>query len=75
MRVIKSTMIAVAAALLMCACSGEKDQKKEKGKIEAMAEQTGHEAAKAIKTPIEKADAAADLAAQRAKEINEQIKK
>lgn len=68
----KISMIAVAAALLLWSCSDNNEQEKEKGKIETMTEQAGQEAVRAIKTPREKADTAADAASQRAKEMNEQ---
>ena len=72
MRFIKAALIAVIATLLLCSCSSDNDQKKEKGKIEAMTEKAGQDAVKAIKTPVEKAQTAADVAEKRAKEMAEQ---
>lgn len=71
MRVPKSLLVAVAAVLLLCSCSDSKKQEEEKGKIEAMTEQMGKDAVQAIKTPMEKAQAAADAASEKAKEANE----
>lgn len=71
MRFIKSALIAVAAVMLLCSCSSGNDEEKEKGKIEAMTEKAGQEAVKAIKTPIEKTQTAADVAEKRAKEMDE----
>ena len=71
MRFSKSVLIAVAAAILLCSCSSGNDDEKKKGKIEAMTEQAGQEAVRAIKTPIEKAQTVADKEAQRAKEMEE----
>ncbi|MHB8809564.1 MAG: hypothetical protein ACYC9M_06070 [Desulfobulbaceae bacterium] len=71
MRFIKAALIAVTATLLLCSCSNDNDQKKEKGKIEAMTEKAGQDAVKAIKTPMEKAQTAADVAEKRTKEMNE----
>ena len=68
---IKSALIAVATTMLLCSCSGGNDQEKEKGKIEAMTEKAGQDAVKAIKTPVEKAQTAADIAEKRAKEMAE----
>lgn len=45
---------------------------KEKGKIEAMTEKAGEDAVKAIKTPMEKAQTATDIAEKRAGEMAEQ---
>lgn len=72
MRFIKSALTVVAATLLLCSCSSGNDQEKEKGKIEAMTEKAGQDAVKAIKTPMEKAQTAADVAEKRAKEMAEQ---
>ena len=72
MRFIKAALVVVAVALLLCSCSSDKDQDKEKGKIEAMTEKAGQDAVKAIKTPVEKAQTAADVAEKRAKEMAEQ---
>lgn len=72
MQMRKSTLIALAAALLLWSCSGNDDQEKEKGKIEAMTEQAGQQAAQAIKAPLEKAEAVADAEEQRVKEMAEQ---
>lgn len=71
MRFIKAALTAVVATLLLCSCSGDNDQKKEKGKIEAMTEKAGQDAVKAIKAPVEKAQTAAAEAEKRAKEMDE----
>lgn len=72
MHCIKSVLLAVAATILLGACSSDNNQEKEKGKIEAMTEQAGQEAAQAIKAPIEKAESAADMADKRVKDMAEQ---
>lgn len=71
MQFIKSALTAATALLLLCSCSGGSDDEKEKGRIEAMTEKAGQDAVKAIKTPLEKAQTAADVAEKRTKEMAE----
>ncbi|MFZ5797085.1 MAG: hypothetical protein ACYCYR_01755 [Desulfobulbaceae bacterium] len=68
----KSVLMVITAALFLCSCSGGDDQEQEKGRIEAMTEKAGQDAVKAIKTPIEKAQAMADQETRRAREMEEQ---
>lgn len=71
MQFIKLALTAATAALFLCSCSSGSDDEKEKGRIEAMTEKAGQEAVKAIKTPVDKAQAAADVAEKRAREMAE----
>ena len=71
MQLIKTIPTFLLAAVLLCACSNGNDQEKKPGKIETMTKEVGQEAVRAIKTPIDKAQAVANQEEQRAQEMNE----
>ena len=70
MRIMQSAMPILIAAVLLWSCSGGNNGEEEKGKIEAMTEEIGQEAVRAIKSPIEKAQAVADQEEKRARETD-----
>ena len=72
MRMAKTIMIVLTAAALLCSCSNEADDKTGSGKVDTVTREIGQEAASMIKTPIDKAQAAADLEGQRVREMDEQ---
>ena len=71
MSTLKTVILLILAATLLVACSGDKEKETETGKIDAMTKEMGDKAVRAIKTPIEKAQAAAALQEQHAREVDE----
>lgn len=63
--------LVVASLLLLAGCSGD-EGKKEQGAIEKQTEQTAKAAVEAIKTPIDKARAAADQQTNQNQGLKEQ---
>lgn len=67
----KTIMIVALATVLLGACSGDNEAETKPGKIDTMTKEAGQEAVRMIKTPIEKAQAAADIQEKRAQEMDE----
>jgi len=74
MKCIKTCLVLFLAAVLLCSCSSNDEEEKE-GRIETMTKEIGQEAVRAIKTPIEKAQAVADEQEERAREMDERNEK
>ncbi|MDY0351041.1 MAG: hypothetical protein RBR09_07295 [Desulfobulbaceae bacterium] len=68
MRLIKSALTILIAALMWSCSNGGSEE--EKGKIQTMTEEIGQEGVRMIKTPIDKAQAAADQEEQRVREMD-----
>ncbi len=70
MKSYKTIIMLFLSALLLGACSGDDDKESKPGKIDTMTKEIGQEAVRTIKTPINKAQAAADQAAKQAQETD-----
>ena len=70
----KTIILLFLAATLLCACSTDKEAENKPGKIDTMTKEIGQDAVRAIKTPIEKAQAVADEQEKRAREMDERSK-
>lgn len=70
MSTLKTIILLVLAATLLVACSGDNEKESKAGKIDTMTKEIGQEAVRAIKTPMEKAQAAADQVEKRTQEID-----
>jgi PBP1b-binding outer membrane lipoprotein LpoB len=70
MTTLKTVILLIISAALLCACSGDNEKNDETGKIESMTKEIGQEAVRVIKTPIEKAQAIADKEEKRANEMD-----
>ncbi len=68
---LKTIMILVVSATLLYGCSGDSEKEAKTGKIDAMTKEIGQEAVRTIKAPINKAQAMADKAEERARETDE----
>jgi hypothetical protein len=64
-------MLAFLVTILLCSCSNESEKEAQTGKIDAMTREIGQEAASMIQTPMDKAQAAADMETQRVREIDD----
>ena len=71
MRFIKMIMIMFMGVMLLGACHNEKKEAPKRGPIENLTHKTAQKAVKVIKTPIDKAKAAAKLEEQRAQKFEE----
>lgn len=71
MNSLKTIIMLVLTATLLCACSGDNEKEAKPGKIDTMTKEMGQEAVRVIKTPIDKAQSAADIQEKRAQEMNE----
>jgi hypothetical protein len=55
------------------ACSKVEEGERKKGKIEEMAEETGHSIARSLKAPVNKARDVKDMEEERAEDIDEYL--
>lgn len=72
---LRSSLLIILSATLLCSCSNETDeQEPQKESYQSQSEQIGHEAAEAIKVPMEKAENAVDIENERMKEYEKSLK-
>lgn len=65
----------ILVATLLFACSNEKKEPPEKGSIQAMTEEIGHEAAQTLQEPIDMANITVDQEDERIKKLEDQLDK
>ncbi len=75
MRFIKIIPVILLAAFLLCACHNGQEQEHKKGVIKTLTDKTAHEAVKAIKTPIDKARAAAGQEEKQGADLKKALEK
>lgn len=75
MRFIKIIPVMLLATFLLCACHNGQEQEHKKGVIKTMTDKTAHAAVRAIKTPIDKARAAAGQEEKQGADLKKALEK
>lgn len=75
MRFIKIIPVMLLAIFLLCACHNGQKPEQKKGAIKTLTDKTAHEVVKAIKTPIDKARAAAGQEEKQGADLKKALEK
>ena len=73
MRICSTFIVILLTALIIFGCSNTDETESEPGLIQTQTEAIGHEAAKMLKTPMDKASKAADKENLRSQQLEERL--